>query len=243
MRPPGRRAAPALRLRSGETRIGRLFLPGLVLLLAGYVTYHFCQGIAASAFAAGGLGSTFARADLGAQLAARDGAASGGLTRSGDAAAATTPRAEFVAEPGTIHVMATSNGSPYLNYQTRIMYKTFTMVRSRSLAPVRAAACAARALAALCARRRERGAAGARGAMGLRARGREGCACGCERERERRPSLASPAHAASRLRCAAAPRPIAHRLRTGAAALPLPTRAMRSRRCAHGTCFSARALL
>jgi len=31
--------------------------------------------------------------------------------------------------PRGIHVMSTSNGSPYLNWQTRIMYQTFLKVR------------------------------------------------------------------------------------------------------------------
>jgi hypothetical protein len=35
-------------------------------------------------------------------------------------------------KPRGIHVLATSNGSPYLNWQTRIMYQTYTNVASRS---------------------------------------------------------------------------------------------------------------
>jgi hypothetical protein len=34
--------------------------------------------------------------------------------------------------PKGIHVMCTSNGSPYLNWQTRIMYQTFLTVQPGS---------------------------------------------------------------------------------------------------------------
>jgi hypothetical protein len=74
MRPPARRTQ-AFRLRSGDTKIGRLLLPGLVLVFAAYVTYQLCQGVAASAFAARG---GFQRADA-ATLAAL--AAAGAATQ------------------------------------------------------------------------------------------------------------------------------------------------------------------
>ena len=130
MRPPPRRSA-AVRLRTGETRIGRLLLPGLVLVFAAYVTFQLCQGLAAQAFAAarsaaasGAVGATpFRRDDLGSQ------AALGGALPSTRTAPAVVKAAAASDDRGTIHVMATSNGSPYLNYQTRIMYKTFTMAR------------------------------------------------------------------------------------------------------------------
>ena len=130
MRPPPRRSA-AVRLRTGETRIGRLLLPGLVLVFATYVTFQLCQGVAAQAFAAarsaaaaGAAGATpFRRDDLGSQ------AALGGAVTSTRTAPAVAAASD---DRGTIHVMATSNGSPYLNYQTRIMYKTFTMARGAS---------------------------------------------------------------------------------------------------------------
>ena len=135
MRPPPRRSA-AVRLRTGETRIGRLLLPGLVLVFAAYVTFQLCQGIAAQAFAAaraaaaaGAVGATpFRRDDLGSQAALGGAVASTRTAPAVIAAAASDDR-------GTIHVMATSNGSPYLNYQTRIMYKTFTMARGRDATP------------------------------------------------------------------------------------------------------------
>ena len=131
MRPPPRRSA-AVRLRTGETRIGRLLLPGLVLVFATYITFQLCQGVAAQAFAAarsaaaaGAAGATpFRRDDLGSQAALGGGAVASTRTAPALAAAAGDDR-------GTIHVMATSNGSPYLNYQTRIMYKTFTMARGK----------------------------------------------------------------------------------------------------------------
>jgi hypothetical protein len=141
---PRRPGAPApLRLRSGDTRIGRLLLPGLVLLAAGYITFTVCQGFAASAFAANA-GIGFARGALGTQVGAGAGgglaAGAGGaaLTRAeANAQVSTRPVKDYVGDPGTIHVMSTSNGSPYLNYQTRIMYKTFTMVRTSAHARVR----------------------------------------------------------------------------------------------------------
>ena len=143
MRPPPRRSG-ALRLRTGETRIGRLLVPGLVLVFAAYVTFQLCQGIAAQAFAAarsaaaaGAVGATpFRRDDLGSQ------AALGGAVASTRTAPAVVTAAAGGDDRGTIHVMATSNGSPYLNYQTRIMYKTFTMARGRTRRDFRREPCA-----------------------------------------------------------------------------------------------------
>ena len=189
MRPPPRRSA-APRLRTGETRIGRLLLPGLVLVFATYVTFQLCQGVAAQAFAAarsaaaaGAAGATpFRRDDLGSQATLGGGVVS---TRTAPALAAASD------DRGTIHVMATSNGSPYLNYQTRIMYKTFTMARAGATRP--AARAAPRPGARCCAAahcsselRRGRFDAAARAALRGPARGVAACRC----RRATRPSPA-----------------------------------------------------
>jgi len=113
-----------MKFRAGETRIGGCLFPLAVLLLAAYVTYTLCDLLAQRAAGGvvgaglvGGLGvPTFSRADLGSQ-------AGGG----GASAAKVSPA---VKDKGTIHVMATSNGSPYLNWQTRIMYKTFELTQA-----------------------------------------------------------------------------------------------------------------
>ena len=141
MRPPPRRSA-AVRLRTGETRIGRLLLPGMVLVFATYITFQLGQGVAAQAFAAarsaaaaGAAGATpFRRDDLNSQALLGGGGSSLASSRTAPALVAAGS-----SDSGTIHVMATSNGSPYLNYQTRIMYKTFTMARAkRDATPSRA---------------------------------------------------------------------------------------------------------
>lgn len=98
-----------LKLRTQDTAIGRILLPLAALALSAVFTFYACETLAASAVQA--------RRDAVA-LGAAGGVAGG--ARMGGASAA-----------GTIHVMATSNGSPYLNYQTRIMYKTFELVRFR----------------------------------------------------------------------------------------------------------------
>jgi hypothetical protein len=114
----------------------------MVLVFATYITFQLCQGVAAQAFAAarsaaatGAAGATpFRRDDLNSQALLGGGGSSLASSRTAPALAAAGS-----SDSGTIHVMATSNGSPYLNYQTRIMYKTFTMARAkRDATPPRA---------------------------------------------------------------------------------------------------------
>lgn len=107
MRTPARRSLPT-KLRTGETRIGRWLLPLAVTAAAAFATYSACEAVASSARAVHTRGG--AAALVAVSLAGRSPAAG---------------------DTGTIHVMSTSNGSPYLNWQTRIMYKTFTMARPR----------------------------------------------------------------------------------------------------------------
>jgi len=97
-----------LKLRTQDTAIGRVCLPLLALALSALLTFYACETLAASAVQA--------RRDA---LALGHGG--GGMSA----------RAAGASEAGTIHVMATSNGSPYLNYQTRIMYKTFQLARQQ----------------------------------------------------------------------------------------------------------------
>ena len=140
---PGGSARPALRmqsrLRSSDTRLGRLFFPGMVFLAATYVTFIVCDTLAAQSSwlasslrtRSGGAGSTlaFSRTDVGSQVG---GGAGGVLTTpvreekekevvAGVAKSSSTP----------ILVVFTSNGSPYLNWQTRIMYATFVQVQAQ----------------------------------------------------------------------------------------------------------------
>ena len=114
-----------MKFRAGETKIGGCLFPLVILLISAYITYTLCDLLAQRAavgFVGAGLTGalgvpTFSRADLGSQAGVGGGAG----------AAAATPA---VKDKGTIHVMATSNGSPYLNWQTRIMYKTFELTRA-----------------------------------------------------------------------------------------------------------------
>jgi len=114
----------ALRLRSVDTRLGRLLFPGLVLFGAAYVTFIFCDALAQAA-------------QLSQHRAGEPdfGAFTPLVLDFADAAARTQPLSELTSRASvpavpTIHVMATSNGSPYLNWQTRTMYKTFQMVQA-----------------------------------------------------------------------------------------------------------------
>ena len=129
------------RFKSSDTRLGRLLFPGLVFLAATYLTFTAGRLLAdraawvtrAASAAAGGSGgrvegggvdggsggvlsiaAPFTRRDVGTQVASGAGDAV-------VAAASKTP---------TIHVVFTTNGSPYLNWQTRIMYATFKEVQA-----------------------------------------------------------------------------------------------------------------
>lgn len=106
---PAPRRLP-LKFRASETRLGGLLVQTVVLAISAYLTYLLCDSLATSA--AGVAQPAFSRADLGSQAVT--------------AAVQQAPKSD----KGTIHVMATSNGSPYLNWQTRIMYKTFELTRA-----------------------------------------------------------------------------------------------------------------
>jgi len=106
---PAPRRLP-LKFRASETRLGGLLVQAVVLAISAYLTYLLCDSLATSA--AGVAQPAFSRADLGSQAVT--------------AAVEQAPKSD----KGTIHVMATSNGSPYLNWQTRIMYKTFELTRA-----------------------------------------------------------------------------------------------------------------
>ena len=135
-RPPRGMGGPVGRFKTTDTRLGRLLFPGLVFLAAAYLTFTAGGLLADRAAwvtraAGGGAGDSgfsrkgvvegvvslsssppFTRRDVGTQVTA--GADAG-------AAASKTP---------TIHVVFTSNGSPYLNWQTRLMYATFKEVQA-----------------------------------------------------------------------------------------------------------------
>jgi len=141
---PGGSARPALRmqsrLRSSDTRLGRWLFPGLVFLAATYVTFIVCDTLAAhSSWLASslrtrsdGAGSTlaFSRTDVGSQV----GGGAGGVltTRVGEEKEAVVVAGVAKSSSPTIHVVFTSNGSPYLNWQTRIMYATFVQVQAQA---------------------------------------------------------------------------------------------------------------
>ena len=98
-----------LKFRASETRIGRLLLPLAALVATAYATFLL--------FDAFGPGS----AEL-PHLAASGAVAKDALP-SVQAAAAAEKQPAGEGDRGTIHVMATSNGSPYLNWQTQSVWR------------------------------------------------------------------------------------------------------------------------
>ena len=124
-RPPRRPGGGGL--RTGQTRLGRLLFPLLVLAVTAYITYQVC-GVVASHMAstiastAPGAGGALPALQTTTTVAAT-------TTAVATTAAAVAAGAVVLPKPEGIHTVCTSNGSPYLNWQTRIMYKTYQKAR------------------------------------------------------------------------------------------------------------------
>lgn len=145
---PLKKLHPSLRFRSGDTKIGKILFPALVTLATAYITYQLCVVIVSYT------GQDVVEADLAAlndlaKLATTSVVTAGAGTaltadlpsRSSTTGAVAIPRqtsggSSERPKPYGIHTMCTSNGSPYLNWQTRIMYKTYQ--KARALPCVRA---------------------------------------------------------------------------------------------------------
>ena len=141
------------RLKSADTRLGAVLYPFALFLVSSYIAYElvlviggqfsalasspgFAAALAAAAAhgeaGAGGAGSAVKATATGSMLAG----AGTALAAAGAGPAAGGGSGE--PKPYGIHTMCTSNGSPYLNWQTRIMYKTYQKAR-RHPPPPRAA--------------------------------------------------------------------------------------------------------
>lgn len=145
---PLKRLHPSLRFRSGDTKIGKIVFPLLVTLATAYITYQLCVVIvsytgqetidadlsalndlaklATTSVVTAGAGTALTADEVPRTVATTTAVAT---TRSGGAQVSGNSWAGR-AKPEGIHTMCTSNGSPYLNWQTRIMYKTYQKARA-----------------------------------------------------------------------------------------------------------------
>jgi len=118
------RPAPA----GGGGGWGGVMMPLLLGLSAFYVTYHVCSALGDASRTPAVLHPGLADPVVAAAAAAAAEAA--GVEQGGSEPRRLGP-SDTKAGPSGIHVLCTSNGSPYLNWQTRIMYQTYKMVRDQ----------------------------------------------------------------------------------------------------------------
>ena len=136
-RPPEQK----FKLRASETRIGKVLFPALVAMVTAYISYNvvvmvvaYVNDLTASPGFAAAVAAAAAHGEAGAGGAGSAAAmlAAKSVPQSASVVAAASGGGA-VGKPYGIHTMCTSNGSPYLNWQTRIMYKTYQKARIRKL--------------------------------------------------------------------------------------------------------------